>query len=107
MKIGDHRRRGRGGGAEDQPELALPGDLVDERAEAGAEQERRGLPGGSAISGDAPCLRRRPLHRACRINRPGRSRPRAADGWPQRTHAPARGLALDAGSRARWPSSPP
>ena len=36
-------RRGRG--AEDQPELAQPADLIDERAESRAKEEGRGAPG--------------------------------------------------------------
>ena len=36
----EHGGGRRGRGAEDQPELAQPADLIDERAEPGAEEQR-------------------------------------------------------------------
>ena len=44
----EHRGGRGGGGAENQPEIAQPADLVDEGAEAGTEQERGDEPGSCA-----------------------------------------------------------
>ena len=47
---GEHRRRGRGRGAEDQPELASPRRLIREGTGAGSEQQRRRHPKGNGAS---------------------------------------------------------
>ena len=59
-----HRRRCRGGCAEDQAELAKPSELVDEGAEARSEHERRDSPGRSAHVGVSVQILARTAERA-------------------------------------------
>ena len=109
----EHRGRGRRARAEDQTELAEPADLVDQRAEAGAEEERRDwCRARSHLSVSAPTRasarrrRRRPAARARRApagtttRRPSALPPRAGSA-SRAPRSPLRGRAIRPGGASR------